>query len=307
MAVSRVGSYNVEMEEESILADSLGDGDAPSEVNDSFDTHAEPETVRKVQQHVHPASEETQGVIPPPITNLHVEHAYSEIVDERSYSDHRSEKENSLHSHTDWHADPKMEVVKSESNISGNVSVGPASIGSVRGITIRPSLEVASDTVLNLEMRELTRKYAAAVNGLQKCRSELAYAHRENAKMRKVLEREVGSTEGVAEALGVRHSDKWRGRAEEIADLKRKLKQASHVVPTVSVVVDQRRTMELEETIDLLHAELNETRKLKMALKCRNESLESQLQRMKQDLKLLLEKDAVNDELIRELKLSQSL
>jgi DNA primase catalytic subunit len=125
--------------------------------------------------------------------------------------------------------------------------------------------------------------------------------------MRKVLEREVGSTEGVAEALGVRHSDKWRGRAEEIADLKRKLKQASHVVPTVSVVVDQRRKIELEETIDLLHAELNETRKLKMALKCRNESLESQLQRMKQDLKILLEKDEVNDELIRELKLSLPL
>ena len=295
------------MEEESILADSLGDGDAPSEVNDSFDTHAEPETVREVQQHVHPASEETQGVITPPITYLHVDHANSEVVNECSESDHKSEKENSLDSHTELHADPKMEGLKSEPTISGNVSVGPASISSVRGISNRPSVEVGSDMVLNLDIRELTRKYAAAVNGLQKCRSELDYAHRENAKMRKVLEREVGSTEGVAEALGVRHSDKWRGRAEEIADLKRKLKQASHVVPTVSVVVDQRRKIELEETIDLLHAELNETRKLKMALKCRNESLESQLQRMKQDLKILLEKDEVNDELIRELKLSLPL
>ena len=156
-----------------------------------------------------------------------------------------------------------------------------------------------SDGCEGVELRELRRKYAITVNGIQRMRSDLDSAKRDVEKMRRVLEREVG-VDAVEEALTGRGG--WQGRAEEISDLKRRLKQALAAVPAVSVVVDQRRVAELEKELCLVRSEAEESSRVKKALKSRNDNLKSQLQRMKMDMKVLLEKDAVNDELIRHLQ-----
>jgi hypothetical protein len=148
------------------------------------------------------------------------------------------------------------------------------------------------------------RKYAQALNKIRSLKDEVFGLKVSHTRMRNVLLREVGSEEALEEALLTKGSN-WQGRAEVIKDLRIKVKEfSSHIQPSnVSIVVDHKREQELEKSVELLTASLAEAEKLRKALRSRNQVLEEKVSSTRTDIRLLLEKDKFNSELIAEMRL----
>jgi hypothetical protein len=154
------------------------------------------------------------------------------------------------------------------------------------------------------ESCEWRRKYARAQGEVRKLRNEIESEKALNNRMKEILVREIGTLESVEEALNSKGTGS-NGRAEEIADLKKRLKQVSSLpipAPSMAVVVhDKKKTLELEATVERLRAETSEADTLKRALKARIHSLEEMLASAKCDIKIMLDKDRVNSELVLEM------
>ncbi len=148
---------------------------------------------------------------------------------------------------------------------------------------------------------EWRRRYARAQREVRKLRDEISAEKSSNMKMKQILVREIGTIELVEEAL-THNSPGWIGRAQEIEELRKRVKQqSSNPVPPVAIVLDKKKTHELETSLNTLRAELAETDNARRALKARNHSLETMLMTAKCDIQQLLEKDQVNSDLVKEL------
>ena len=145
---------------------------------------------------------------------------------------------------------------------------------------------------------ELLKKYDSVVKDLESCQNEVA-------RMHKILLEEVGSEEIVKQVLSGRGtSGGWKGRHDEICELRKKLRaalQSNTLSQPVSIVVDHRKTAELESVIEKQQGEISEVTRQKLALKSRVDALESRLGEYKKDVKVLLEKNEVNNRLISQL------
>ena len=151
---------------------------------------------------------------------------------------------------------------------------------------------------------DLREKYATALNELQAKKYELTQAERRLGHMHSVLVRELGSEQLVVDALSDRTGDGWVGRADEISELKKRIRalQSASGNQSVSIVVDNRRTNELESIVEKQKLELAGIHKQKMALKARVDTLESRLCEYKNDVTLLLEKNDLNNQVIAQLQ-----
>ena len=149
----------------------------------------------------------------------------------------------------------------------------------------------------------LYKKYVRSVNEMRKLRDRITELEKLNAKIVTVLQKEVGSAEDVSEALENKESN-WRGRAEEILDLRKRVKELSagpSSQPNVAVVVDQRKTTELQTKLDNVSKELTDCVTMKRSMRARIDQLEMNMRTARTDIKTLLEKDELNCRLIEEL------
>ena len=164
----------------------------------------------------------------------------------------------------------------------------------------RTQAEVARE---NRDSKIIYKRYVRSVNEIRKLRDRILELEKINARIVVILQREVGLADDVSEILENRESN-WRGRAEEIVDLKKRVKELSDMRSSssnVAVVVDQRRTTELQTRLDSVTKELTESVGIKRAMKARIDQLEIHLRTARTDIKTLLEKDQVNCQLIEEL------
>jgi hypothetical protein len=164
----------------------------------------------------------------------------------------------------------------------------------------KTQVEVARE---NRDSKIIYKKYVRSVNEIRKLRDRISELEKINARILVVLQREVGPGHDVTEILENRESN-WKGRAEEILGLQKRLKEVSDMrtsYPNVAVVVDQRRTTELQTRLDSVTKELTESVGIKRAMKARIDQLEIHLRTARTDIKTLLEKDEVNCQLIEEL------
>ena len=166
--------------------------------------------------------------------------------------------------------------------------------------------EQSENQIINGQVQnEYKEKYVLAFNQLQPAKGQLATSKRECDKMRSVLLRELGSESLVEQALKQKEGS-WQGRAQEITDLKKRLKAcmgAPHSsAPAPSIVVDHKRTNELEALVKSQQDELAESSRTRLALKSRNDALEDLLAVRKNDLKVLMEKNDLNNKIISELR-----
>lgn len=164
----------------------------------------------------------------------------------------------------------------------------------------RTQAEVARE---NRDSKIIYKKYVRSVNEIRKLRDRKLELEKINARIVLVLQRELGTGDDVSEILESRESN-WRGRAEKIVDLKKRVKELSDMrinSSNVAVVVDQRRTTDLQTRLDSVTKELTESVGNKRAMKARIDQLEIHLRTARTDIKTLLEKDQVNCQLIEEL------
>lgn len=164
----------------------------------------------------------------------------------------------------------------------------------------RIQVEVARE---NQDSKIIYKKYVRSVNEIRKLRDRISELEKINARIVVLLQREVGLGDDVTEILENRESN-WRGRAEEIVDLKKRVKELSDIRSSssnVTVVVDQRRTTELQTRLDSVTKELRESAGIKRAMKARIDQLVLHLKAARTDIKTLLDKDQVNCQLIEEL------
>ena len=80
------------------------------------------------------------------------------------------------------------------------------------------------------------------------------------------------------------------------------VKGGSRPVVRNSIVVDVRRTTELEAQVTDLQNQLSESTRAKLSFKSRIDILEKSLAETKNQVRVLIEKDELNNELIYELK-----
>ena len=148
------------------------------------------------------------------------------------------------------------------------------------------------------------KKYICAMNRVQRLKQEVAPLKREKDRMYNILCREIGSDELVDKILRGKASSEWQGRAELIVELRKRIKDlsAGSSPSNVAIVVDHKRTHELEQSVEKIQDTLNETEKQRKALKSRNRILEDTLAETRADLRTLLEKDKINSELIAEMR-----
>jgi hypothetical protein len=150
----------------------------------------------------------------------------------------------------------------------------------------------------------LREKYTTSLNELQSAKYELNQANRRLEQMHSVLVRELGSESLVVDALSDRTGNGWVGRAEEILELKKRIRISQSISSSqpVSIVVDNRRISELEGIIEKQKQELAEVNLQRKAHKARLDTLEARLTEYKNDIKLLLEKNDLNNQVIAQLQ-----
>ena len=172
----------------------------------------------------------------------------------------------------------------------------------------KDSLMVDSMSEIEVERQEdfsftdWKRKYSMAQVDIRKLKGDLHIERNRNEQMRAVLVRELGSGELVVDALKGK-STGWKGRSEEVVELRKKLKQlTANNSHNVAIVVDNKRTNELEASMESLRSDLAEIEVVKKALRARNQLLESAVTATRADIKLLVEKDRLNSEIIIDMR-----
>lgn len=151
------------------------------------------------------------------------------------------------------------------------------------------------------ERRKLRAKYVRSIKECRCLKQKLESACKENDMLRRVLVQEVGSEDAAEEALLNKESG-WQGRAAEISDLRRRVRELSGQLTNMTVVVDHRKERELQTRIENLEKEVQNLSVIRKSLKSRTTNLESAYAIAKKDIETLLQKDRVNVELISCLK-----
>lgn len=112
-------------------------------------------------------------------------------------------------------------------------------------------------------------------------------------RYKKLLVLEIGSDEMVESAL--KNPSGWRGRAERIAQLEERLQRASapkREPPTL--IIDKRRTSELETTLKQMEDSIKRMEDEKLSLKSRIKSLEGSLKEARDDIQILIQREKIN-------------
>jgi len=181
------------------------------------------------------------------------------------------------------------------------------------------------------------KKYLTASNQLQQVRHEVQELRNSAQKHKKVLLKELGSEESIDKALAVAddpNSKEWKGRAAQIAQLQRQLKElkekamnvaqdapAATLAPAqaaaaataataaannkaVEMAANKRREEfeRLQEETEKLKAEAAEGKRKRDALKSRTSHLEAQLKELKANVQFLLRKSDDDDALVAVLR-----
>eukprot|EP00930_Biecheleria_cincta_P072452 TRINITY_DN5984_c0_g4_i1.p1 TRINITY_DN5984_c0_g4~~TRINITY_DN5984_c0_g4_i1.p1 ORF type:complete len:531 (-),score=136.74 TRINITY_DN5984_c0_g4_i1:214-1806(-) len=178
------------------------------------------------------------------------------------------------------------------------------------------------------------KKYLAASNQLQQARHEGQEMRVQVQKQKKVLIKELGSEENIEKALSVAddpNAIQWKGRASQIAQLQRQLKDlktsgggaapgelaqepspapvasatASAVANKAVAQAAEKRREEferLQEETERLRTEAAEVKKKRDAMKSRISHLESQLRELKSHAQFLLRKSDDDDSLVAALQ-----
>ena len=151
------------------------------------------------------------------------------------------------------------------------------------------------------ERRKLRAKYVRSIKECRCLKQKLESACKEIDTLKRILVRELGSEEAFEDALCSRESG-WQGRAAEIVDLRKRVRELSGQVTNMTVVVDHRKEHELQTRIDNLEGEVQNLSMIRKSLKSRTANLESAYAIAKKDIETLLQKDRVNVEIISCLK-----
>ncbi|CAE7535410.1 CCDC13 [Symbiodinium sp. CCMP2592] len=179
------------------------------------------------------------------------------------------------------------------------------------------------------------KKYLATSNQLQQVRHELQELRTQTQKQKKVLMKELGTDESIQQAMAVADDPlavQWKGRAAQIAQLQRQLKDfkassctnggtptaqvqesAATLAPAVAAAAknkavaqaaDKRREEfdRLQEEVEKLRQEQTECKRKRDALKSRAGLLESQLRDLKAHVQFLLRKSDDDDALVSMLQ-----
>ena len=174
-------------------------------------------------------------------------------------------------------------------------------------------VEVPESKEINLDYRQ---KYLAITNQQQILRQELLTAKTQSARLRKCLLKEIGSEEAVEFAiLHCEDGDQeWRGRAQQIAQLQKQLRELQKTKPSESTEApkyklsdspSEKRRLEnlaLQEEINRLKEDLDGKHAKLKAAKSRMTVLEAESQEAKSAFKMLKEKSTNDDALIRDLR-----
>lgn len=169
------------------------------------------------------------------------------------------------------------------------------------------------------------KKYLTTSNQLQQVRHETQEMRALLQKQKKVLLKELGAEEAIQQALAVADDPmavQWKGRAAQIAQLQRQVKelkagggstsQEVKETPSASAVkskavgqaADKRREEfeRLQEEVERLRAEQAECKQKREALRSRSCLLETQLRDMKANVQFLLRKSDDDDALVAMLR-----
>jgi SMC interacting uncharacterized protein involved in chromosome segregation len=134
-------------------------------------------------------------------------------------------------------------------------------------------------------------------NDLEVMKMELARVQGELKNCKKILQLEVGSEEDVANAL--KSPGNWKGRAERIAQLEQKLAFGRiGSGPSSNVVIDKKRTSELEVQVKDLEEKVSGLTRVKLALKSRNDALEASIKELRNDVCMLIDREKTSSRLI---------
>lgn len=203
-------------------------------------------------------------------------------------------------------------------------------------------LQGNSNAMLGDCLDEWKKKYLAASNKLQEVRHESQDLRSQLQKHKKVLLKELGTEEAIEKALGVADDPsaiQWKGRAAQVAQLQRQIRDLRDQVrnaggkvdeldfeggegqprlprgprldtgaekerATFAQVADKRREEfdRLQEEAEKLRGEQAEAKRKREALKSRNGMLESQLREMKTSIQTLLRKSDDDDILVDMLR-----
>jgi hypothetical protein len=117
----------------------------------------------------------------------------------------------------------------------------------------------------------------------------------------KLLVLEIGSEEMVQEAM--HNPGGWRGRAERIAELEQQLQKiATTKRDSPTLIVDKRKTTELELLVKQMQESLKQMETEKLSLKSRIRSLESALKDVREENQVLVQREKVNGQITEALK-----
>eukprot|EP00930_Biecheleria_cincta_P029673 TRINITY_DN20618_c0_g1_i1.p1 TRINITY_DN20618_c0_g1~~TRINITY_DN20618_c0_g1_i1.p1 ORF type:complete len:530 (-),score=157.20 TRINITY_DN20618_c0_g1_i1:399-1988(-) len=178
------------------------------------------------------------------------------------------------------------------------------------------------------------KKYLAAANQLQQARHEGQEMRSQAQKQKKVLIKELGSEENLDKALSAMddpNAIQWKGRAAQIAQLQRQVKElkastggtavaetapdpipapVAATAPTpaatkaLAQAAEKRREEfeKLQEETERLRTDAADARKKRDAMKSRTSHLESQLRELKAHVQFLLQKSDDDDGLVDALR-----
>ena len=159
------------------------------------------------------------------------------------------------------------------------------------------TMEEPQDVAMKKEVRHLGKVVADL-------RSQVSRLRDENGNLRRALVKEVG--DGDDRVL----DDGWRGRAQQIVLLKKKIQDLEEkkddLLPKSEVLAMERQQKRFVDDLSATHArqtqDLKEARKKVEALRARTETLTKDCTKHKDHLKLLLEKTESDNALIDALR-----
>jgi len=201
-----------------------------------------------------------------------------------------------------------------------------------------------ANAMLGEGLEDFKKKFLAASNTLQQVRHEAQELRAQVQRQRKVLLKELGTEDATEKALSVADDPaavSWKGRAAQIAQLQRQLRELKDQVKSgtakggddldledepqttqrpgkvqrVDAVVDKQRAElaqvaekrredfeRLQEEAEKLRGEQAESKRKREALKSRNGLLETQLRELKVHIQTLLRKSDDDDSLVTVLR-----
>mmetsp|Transcript_26403 Transcript_26403/g.59650 ORF Transcript_26403/g.59650 Transcript_26403/m.59650 type:complete len:557 (-) Transcript_26403:50-1720(-) len=118
----------------------------------------------------------------------------------------------------------------------------------------KQAVEIAmqnNDAFLGDGMEDWKKKYLTASNKLQEMRHEMQDARAQLHRHRKVLLKEIGSEEATEKALAMAddpHESQWKGRASQIAQLQRQVRELKDQMRRAGGVAEEASEMCMEST-----------------------------------------------------------